>query len=274
MSNKIRRGASEFTAAPAAGGEPLSPVLHRASDVLSLRHWPSWMMLALAAGAVNAGAFLSCERFVSHMTGIVSRIGLDVGIWPLMLEYALVLVTFIAGAMVSVLAIQARVLRGKRPLHALPIFMVTVVLALVGFAGHLGAFGSIGGKVEETPDFTFLCILAFAMGLMNASVATSTALSVRTTHMTGPATDFGVHLAIACLTTGEEQKNALRLAALRGGKLVSFCVGAVLMIPAMGALGYLAFTLPAGVVLVAMVRSFLPKRSDTNLRDAALPAAR
>jgi uncharacterized membrane protein YoaK (UPF0700 family) len=273
MSNEVQRGDREASAARAAGREPLSPVLHRASEVLSLRHWPSWMLLALAAGAVNAGAFVACERFVSHMTGIVSRIGLDAGAWGLMLEYALVLATFIAGAMTSVLAIQARVLHGKRPLHALPLLAVAVVLAAVGIAGHLGTFGSIAESVEELPDFVFLCLLAFAMGLMNASVATSTALSVRTTHMTGPATDFGVHLAMAYLTTGEERKSALRLAALRGGKLVSFCVGAVLMIPAMRALGYLAFAAPAVLVLVATMRSFLPKRIDTDAREAALPAA-
>ena len=271
MRNEVRPGEQEPSRSRNAGGEPVSALLHRASDVLSLRHGPSWMLLALAAGSVNAGAFVACERFVTHITGIVSRIGLDAGVWALMLEYALVLVSFIAGAMTSVLAIQARVLRGKRPLHALPLFSVAAVLAAVGFAGHLGAFGPIGGQVEEVTDFGFLCILAFAMGLMNASVATSTALSVRTTHMTGPATDFGVHLATAWLTTGDERKNALQLAALRGGKLASFCLGAVLMVPAMRSLGYLAFAVPAGLVLVATVRSFTPKR-DTEAREAALPA--
>jgi uncharacterized membrane protein YoaK (UPF0700 family) len=231
------------------------------------------MILALAAGAVNAGAFVACERFVTHMTGIVTRIGLDSGAWGLVLEYALVLAGFIAGAMVSVFAIQGRVLRGKRPLHALPLFTVALVLAAVGFAGHLNAFGPIGAPVEETTDFAFLGILAFAMGLMNASVATSTALAVRTTHMTGPATDFGVQLAVAWLTKGEERTRALWIAALRGGKLVSFSLGAVLMVPAVSAVGYLAFAAPAALVLFATVRSFLPKASDTGVREAMLPAA-
>lgn len=271
MRNEVARSERVSSGARGAVGEPVSPLLHRAPDVLSLRHGPSWMLLALAAGAVNAGAFVACERFVSHMTGVVSRIGLDRGAWALLLEYTLVLVSFIAGAMASVLAIQARAIRGKRPLHAFPLFMVAIILAAVGFAGHLGAFGSIGEPVEEVTDFAFLCVLAFAMGLMNASVATSTALSVRTTHMTGPATDFGVHIATAWLTTGEERKSALRLAALRGGKVVSFCLGAVLMVPAMRAFGYLAFAAPAGLVLVATVRSFSSRR-DTDVREAALPS--
>ena len=272
MKNEAGCRDSEPSEPPAPRGEPVSPILHGASAVLSLRHGLSWMLLALAAGSVNAGAFLACESFVSHVTGIVSRIGLDVGAWALLLEYTLVLVSFIVGAMMSVLAIQGRAIHGKRPLHAFPLVAVAVVLAAVSFAGHLGAFGRIGGPVEETTDFAFLCILAFAMGLMNATVASSTALAVRTTHMTGPATDFGVHLSIAWLATGEERKNALRLAALRGGKLVFFSLGAVLMVPAVRALGYLAFVVPAGLVLVATVRSFF-LRSDSKVRQAALPAA-
>jgi uncharacterized membrane protein YoaK (UPF0700 family) len=111
------------------------------------------------------------------------------------------------------------------------------------------------------------------MGLMNASVASSTALAVRTTHMTGPATDLGVHLAVAWLATAEERKTALRLAALRGGKLVFFFLGAALMVPAVRALGYLAFVAPAGFVLVATARSFFPRRVS-NVRRAVLSAAR
>ena len=272
MKNEVGYRDSEPSEPPGPGGEPVSPVLHGASDVLSLRHGLSWMLLALAAGAVNAGAFLACESFVSHVTGVVSRIGLDVGAWALLLEYTLVLVSFIAGAMMSVLAIQGRALHGKRPLHAFPLIAVAVVLAGVSFAGHLGAFGRIGGQVEETTDFAFLCTLAFAMGLMNASVASSTALAVRTTHMTGPATDFGVHLAMAWLSAGDARKNAFRLAALRGGKLVCFSLGAVLMVPAVRSLGYLAFVAPAGLVLIATVRSFFP-RNHGNARQAVLSAA-
>jgi uncharacterized membrane protein YoaK (UPF0700 family) len=216
------------------------------------------MVLALAAGCVNAGAFIACERFVTHVTGTVTRIGLDSGVLGLMGDYMLVLMSFISGAMASVLAIQGRALRGKRPLHALPLLIVATVLLVTALVGHLGAFGPIGGRSEEPIDFALLCVLAFAMGLMNASVASSTALAVRTTHMTGPASDLGVHLATAWLTTGHDRTQALRLAALRGGKVFSFGLGAALMVLAMRMLGYLAFVAPATFVLIATARSFLP----------------
>jgi uncharacterized membrane protein YoaK (UPF0700 family) len=95
------------------------------------------------------------------------------------------------------------------------------------------------------------------MGLMNATVTTSTALSLRATHMTGQASDFGVHLAVAWLGRGSERRSALSLAAVRGGKLVFFSLGALIMVPAVQAWGYLAFLLPAALVLVAALRSFL-----------------
>ncbi len=113
MTNDVGRSEGMSSGARSAGGEPISPLLHHAPDVLSLQHGPSWMILALAAGAVNAGAFVACTRFVSHVTGVVSRIGLDGGAWAAVLEYTLVLGCFIGGAMTSVLAIQARALRGS-----------------------------------------------------------------------------------------------------------------------------------------------------------------
>ncbi len=257
-----------------AGVAPTSHVLHDAAAALSLRHATTWVLLALSAGAVNAGALLACQRFVTHVTGTATRIGVDAGAPLLMLEYLLVLGCFIGGAMASVLALQARTLQGKRPLHAVPLLSVATILVGVGIVGHLGAFGPVGSSIEQTSDFALLCVLAFAMGLMNASVASSTALAVRTTHMTGPASDFGVQLALAWVTSGEERRSALRIAALRGGKVVAFILGGALMVPMMAMVGYLGFVLPAGLVVFATLRSFLPATSDLTLRPVALTAAR
>lgn len=221
-------------------------------------------MLAFAAGAVNAGAFLANSRFVSHVTGIVSRIGLDVGQWPLLLDYVIVLVCFIAGAAASVVAIDGRRHRGKHALWAAPLALVSTILIGVAIAGRMGAFGTYGGTVEEPVDFLLLSILAFAMGMQNAAVATTTGLAVRTTHMTGPATDLGVHLGTAYFASGEARRNALRGAILRGGKLVSFASGAAVMVPLAAAFGYLAFVLPAFAVVVATALSFVEPVTNTQ----------
>ncbi|HEX5659655.1 MAG TPA: YoaK family protein [Polyangiales bacterium] len=240
----------------------MSPVLLSTSQVLTVRHSASWALLAMSAGAVNAGAFIACERFVTHVTGTVTQLGVDSGMWELTVESLTLLIAFILGAMASVFAIQGRLARGRRPLHAVPLFAVAGLLLLAGVGGHVGAFGAMGGT--ET-GFGLMCLLAFAMGLQNASVATSTASLVRTTHLTGPATDLGVHLSMAWVSnSAQERTQMLRLAALRALKLAAFGFGAMLMVPVARNLGYLSFGLPALMVLLATVNTFLPSAHEDS----------
>lgn len=238
--------------------------LHSLQAVFSLRHAPSWLLLAFAAGSVNAIAFFACSRFVTHVTGTVTRIGIDSHTVELVVDYAIVLGCFVIGAMTSAVAIDGRHHQNKRPLYALPLVSVAVVLSAVALAGTYGVFGDFGGDVEGPRDFGLLSILAFAMGLQNAAVATSTGLVVRTTHMTGPATDLGIHLATALHVEGDARTTALRHAGLRAGKIMSFAMGG-----AAGAFGavtlqYAAFFLPAAVIMTAASLSFLSVTSPRS----------
>jgi uncharacterized membrane protein YoaK (UPF0700 family) len=246
----------------------MSSVLLSTSQVLSMRHAVSWALLSMSAGAVNAGAFVACERFVTHVTGAVTQLGVDSGMWELTFESLTLLAAFILGAMTSVLAIQGRVARGLRPLHAAPLVAVAGLLVLASIGGHFDLFGPMGGTEN---GFTLICLLAFAMGLQNASVTTSTASLVRTTHLTGPATDLGVHLSMAWVSNNaQERGQMLRLAALRMLKLAAFGLGAMLMVPLAREHGYLAFSLPAVMVLAATVNTFLPSPHEDSAPVSAL----
>lgn len=247
----------------------MSVALHTPSTIFSWRHAPTWMLLAFGAGSVNAGAFLACQSFVSHVTGTATKVGMDTGIWAVMMDYGFVILFFIFGAMTSVLALDGRHHRGKAPLHALPLLLVSLLLAGVALAGTLGAFGPFGQTVEQSPEFLLLMILAFAMGLQNATVATTTGLAVRTTHMTGPASDLGVHLATAYFASGEARRAALKGAALRFGKMASFILGAAVIVPVAREAEYLAFLLPACIVLLATALSFVPAWSRPDPAPAA-----
>lgn len=238
--------------------------LHTPDTIYSNRHLPSWLSLCCAAGAVNGFAFLTCEQFVSHVTGAATRIGLEWHHVGLAAEYALVVASFIVGAIVSVVWIQARAFRGKRPRWATPLFFVSLILAVTGIAGHCGVMGLFGVRSADPPPLLLLCSLGFAMGLQNAAVASTTGLAVRTTHLTGPATDLGIHLGTAYFATGEERWAALRGAALRSGKILAFITGAGLSVPLVNLLGYLALLAPAGLVLLAAILSFTPTWSPSD----------
>lgn len=237
--------------------------LHTPDTIFSLRHVPSWLLLCAAAGAVNGVAFVMCEQYVTHVTGTVTRMGLE-GL-RLAAEYALVLFAFIAGAAVSVVWLQARARRGRRPQWALPLAWVAFLLVGVALAGEADWFGPFGGlHTTDPPPAVMLSVLAFAMGLQNASVASTTGLTVRTTHLTGPSTDLGVHLGTALTSSGKERSDALRGAALRAGKVVSFLAGAALALPLAKSLGFLALLAPAAFVVAAMLLSFLPEWSPCD----------
>lgn len=245
------------------------PALHAPPAVFSLRHAPSWLLLAFAAGSVNAIAFLACARFVTHVTGTVSRIGMDANSIFLALDYCLVLGCFVIGAMVSTMLLEGRHVQKKQPLYAAPLIAVAALLAMVAFAGVSGWFGEFGGSVEGPRDFALLSILAFAMGLQNAAVATSTGLLVRTTHMTGPATDLGIHLVTAVYADGQTRHTALRHAALRAGKIAAFALGAGAGAALVPTAKYASFLLPSVIIAGATVLSFVKMPEQQQLPQAA-----
>jgi uncharacterized membrane protein YoaK (UPF0700 family) len=230
--------------------------LHKPETVFSLRHLPSWLMLCFAAGAINGTTLLACERFVTHVTGTVTRLGIEVGHLNILLDFALVLLCFILGSMLAGLLIHGRGDLGKRPWYALPLSIAASLTACAAVLGHAGWFGPFGGTVDEPLDFVLLSFLSFAMGLQNAAVATSTGMLVRTTHLTGPATDLGVSLAELLTARGERQRIARRHAALRAGKIVAYAAGAAASVVVARQLGFLSLLLPASMITLATLLSF------------------
>lgn len=183
----------------------------------------------------------------------MSNLALDLGV-----DFLVPLVGFVLGALASGLLIDARFHRQERPLYARPLFVSAGCIALVGLLGHAGVFGTFGESVDTVHDLAFLFALAFSMGLLNAAAATTTGLAVRATHMTGSATDLGVHLATAIYGRGEARRRAAVNAGLRAAMLGSFVVGAVLGSFLSEALAYLAFLVPAGMIAGAATLSFVP----------------
>jgi uncharacterized membrane protein YoaK (UPF0700 family) len=237
------------------------------AEVLAGRNIGSWTALAFGAGFVNAAAFLACQRFVTHITGILTHAGVDEGRWTLFAEYLAVLFSFVFGAMTAVILLDGRRLRGLPSLPWVPLCTVAVLLGGCAAAGHLGLFGEFGAEVESRRDFILLWVLAFAMGLQNASVANATGSLVRTTHMTGPATDLGVALAFLLLrdTSPDTRYAAHRTVILRGSKIVAFiggAVGAALVVPH---LAFLSFLIPAAICLGVAARVFGKRSTSTVL---------
>lgn len=229
----------------------LPPILST-HEVHAGRHLAIWVALAFSAGAVNAVALAACQRFVTHVTGTVTLLGEDYDEARLALEYGCVLGCFVLGAMTSVLLLDGRRLRDREPWPVAPLVIVGLVLVGTGVAGALDAFGPFGRTVETPGDFVLLSVLGFAMGLQNAAVATTTGMIVRTTHMTGPVTDFAIALATSVIAEERVVVEAARRSAwIRAWKIVAFLAGAGIGALAAHRFEYVAFLLPATVTFAA-----------------------
>jgi len=147
-------------------------------------------IMALIAGAVNAGGFLAIQQYTSHMTGIISRIADDLIVSDLTVVLAGIaaLLSFIAGAATTAIFINwAR----RKKLHSEYALSLALEAALLMMFGLLGA--NLNVLVEVFVPTTVL-LLCFIMGLQNAITTKISHREIRSTHMTGVVTDLGIEL--------------------------------------------------------------------------------
>ena len=134
-------------------------------------------ILSVMAGWINA---VGVKLFLNESSAFMSGRGLTLGYLALkgdlksFISIILVIVSFIMGAYISTIITRKKGLSGG--------------LFFVGFLIALSAFPiSLRSIVVDT------IIISMAMGAQNS--ATSLTAINRTTHLTGPATDIGIHMA-------------------------------------------------------------------------------
>lgn len=145
--------------------------------------WAGAWALAFVAGIVNVVGLLGFEhQAVTHLTGTTSMLGAAVASLDgrTILHFAAILLSFVAGAIVSGFLIQDSTLKlGRR--YGVALLLESVLLAA---AVPLLRLNSIFGIYSAS------C----ACGLQNAMVSTYSGAVVRTTHLSGMFTDLGIFL--------------------------------------------------------------------------------
>jgi uncharacterized membrane protein YoaK (UPF0700 family) len=215
-------------------------------------------LLAAVAGAVNAAGFQATGFFSANMTGNASALSDFLGLGALSPAafFGALVVMFILGAFGSGLLIEAGRKRGVRAIYAYSITFEAILLMVFCAADILWpAFHENAGLI--------VC-LSFVMGLQNAATTRISNARVRTTHVSGMATDIG--LGLAALVSGTpDRDNAVMRLRLYGSAILAFLLGGVC-----GALLYIAVGsyvfLLAALVLLAIA---LPE-----VRRAQIPEPR
>ncbi|OLP53138.1 hypothetical protein BJF92_17595 [Rhizobium rhizosphaerae] len=147
--------------------------------------------LAGIAGALNAAAFYAVGFFAANMTGNVSALSDHLATRQTMasLFYLAIVLTFILGATVSSLIINVGRRRGINGIYAYCILIEAFLLLPLGVADLW--------MVAAWRSTLLILGLAFLMGLQNATVTRISDARVRTTHVSGMATDIGIELGVA-----------------------------------------------------------------------------
>ena len=144
--------------------------------------------LAGIAGALNAAGFYAMGVFSSNMTGNVSSLADHLALADLAAAgpYLGLVATFVSGAAVSAVLINAGRRRRMARIYALSILAEAVLLT--GLASADLWLAGAGRSALLAYGLSFL------MGLQNAVVTRISNARVRTTHVTGMVTDIGIEL--------------------------------------------------------------------------------
>lgn len=162
-------------------------------------------LLASVAGAVNAAGFQATGFFSANMTGNVSAFSDNVGLgqFGVAILFIGLVVAFVIGAFGSGLLIEFGRRRGIRAIYAYSIFLEAALLVLVGMSDMLS-------PVLRDGPLMIIC-LSTIMGIQNAASSRISQARVRTTHVSGMATDIGLGFAALVLSPPDRPSVIARL---------------------------------------------------------------
>ncbi|MCC5945296.1 MAG: DUF1275 domain-containing protein [Bernardetiaceae bacterium] len=151
------------------------------------------VLLTTAAGSVNAASWFAFNVLTTNVTGHAALLATEVVAERTReIEFQLLwLFLFFFGAFCSAIMIQVIGKWKPRFSHTLPLIIEIIILIFVAYEGERLLY-------EEYSDTTVKVLagsLLFAMGLQNAMVTMVSGAVVRTTHLTGLFTDFGITVA-------------------------------------------------------------------------------
>lgn len=212
------------------------------------KNFKLWFLLAFQAGAINAGGFIACQRFVTHTTGFATQFGLDLAraSWKEAFGALTVPVFFLFGAMISSFFIDLPLQKNQKPRYEFPCALIFLALLTATILGELGIFGVFGDDMIFAKDYFFLVLLCLASGLQNALLSNAKGKSVRTTHLTGVTTDLGASLVRIFFSdqNSQMQENDRIDSLARVGTIAFFILGSTLSAILFIKARYLGFLLP------------------------------
>ena len=147
--------------------------------------------LSWIGGYANVILFLTCGAFVSHMTGNSTQFGLSLahGHAGQVMHFGLLIGCFWLGACSSAVMTESAQRRGVRSKYVLPMAAEGLLLSAVGVMLN---YQLRTGRTDAGLFNLVALLCAYTLGLQNATITEISGAVIRTTHLTGVITDFGL----------------------------------------------------------------------------------
>ena len=212
-------------------------------------------LMSTIAGALNAVGFLIAGSFTANMTGNISAFADYVadGAFSAGLFFLALLVSFVLGAGCAALFIDYGERREIRSIYAWAISAEAAILIVLGLFVAVTA-----GAAAET---TLVFVLCFVMGLQNAVTTMISKARVRTTHISGMATDIGIEVA-AMFGNETRRRDAGPKLRLHSLTLVCFAGGGIGGAVLHGFIGNWLFVATGGALLLVAIPEMIRASHD------------
>jgi uncharacterized membrane protein YoaK (UPF0700 family) len=239
---------------------------HRFNEKVSFKTYFDWFLLSFLAGNINAGGWLSCKRFVSHVTGFATLSGIffEEGNWMEFWGTLSIPVFFLLGVIISGYLTEKKLVDKIHGQRFAPVMgLSALLLFIVAICGKFNLFGEFGQVAQIRNDFFLMALLCMSCGLQNAAITSASGATIRTTHLTGLTTDLGLGIVRAKLhhLTPEQKELEKKANFLRFGTMLSFTFGSVIAAFIYVRFKYEGFYVPAGLSVYAFLNAHYGKNS-------------
>jgi uncharacterized membrane protein YoaK (UPF0700 family) len=238
------------------------------SKIYSPKYLWLWFCSAFKAGFINSAGFLATGKFVSHVTGFGTTVGIAFGHDEYFFgaELLIIPISFIMGGVLTSFILDRRYDSNKTPPYYIVQGLITVLIGLIIFLGESGWIaGEAPFDVDEKynlVEFAVIGLLCLVCGLKNALVTWATQGKIRVTHLTGLSTDIGLHL-IRTFNSSQpspqfKEKRIVNI--VRIFTFISFSTGALVSALLFPLVGFKVFFVVMFISVVMTIYSFVDSR--------------
>ncbi len=153
--------------------------------------------LSWVAGYTNVITLMFCNTTTSHMTGNVTHLGQAASELSLrsIIFFGHLILAFVTGAALAGVLLEVAKAMNMRSRYALPMAIEAILLTGFSLGLNVHLMHAPGTAMSKWKLFWMTGVATTAMGLQNATITRISGAVVRTTHLTGVSTDFGLECA-------------------------------------------------------------------------------